>query len=96
MKSGLLLIAAALAVLAVAPSRAEDESAPLRICLNEELPPFSVRNKQGGAGFDVLAAQALAKLNVNSAPHSIISSAIASSVGGNVSPIALAVLLISS
>jgi hypothetical protein len=29
--------------------------------LNEELPPFSVRNKQGGAGFDVLAAQALAK-----------------------------------
>jgi ABC-type amino acid transport substrate-binding protein len=61
LKSGLLLIAAALAVLAVAPSRAEDESAPLRICLNEELPPFSVRSKQGGAGFDVLAAQALAK-----------------------------------
>jgi ABC-type amino acid transport substrate-binding protein len=61
LKSGLLLIAAALAVLAVAPSRAEDESTPLRICLNEELPPFSVRSKQGGAGFDVLAAQALAK-----------------------------------
>jgi len=58
-----LLIAMASAVLAAAPSRAEEEgkSAPLRICLNEELPPFSVRNKQGGAGFDVLAAQALAK-----------------------------------
>jgi len=61
LRAGLLLIAAALTVVAAAPSRAEDESAPLRICLNEELPPFSVRNKQGGAGFDVLAAQALAK-----------------------------------
>src|ERR1700721_1028766 len=61
LKSGLLLIAAALAVFAVAPSPAADEGAPLRICLNEELPPFSVRSKQGGAGFDVLAAQALAK-----------------------------------
>src|SRR5262249_38982658 len=63
LRAGLLLIAMALAVLAAAPSRAEEEdkSAPLRICLNEELPPFSVRNKQGGAGFDVLAAQALAK-----------------------------------
>jgi hypothetical protein len=63
LRAGLLLIAAALVVLAVAPSRAEDEdkSAPLRFCLNEELPPFSVRNQQGGAGFDVQAAQALAK-----------------------------------
>jgi len=63
LRGGLLLIAAALAVLGGAPSRAEDEdkSAPLRICLNKELPPFSVRNKQGGAGFDVLTAQAIAK-----------------------------------
>jgi hypothetical protein len=58
LRAGLLLIAAALFVFAPAPSRAEDEnkSAQLRICLNEELPPFSVRNKRGGAGFDVLAA----------------------------------------
>jgi ABC-type amino acid transport substrate-binding protein len=62
LRGGFLLIAAACALLAGAPLRAEDgEGAPLRICLNEELPPFSVRNKQGGAGFDVLAAQALAK-----------------------------------
>ena len=62
MRGGFLLIAAACVLLAGAPLRAEDdEAAPLRICLNEELPPFSVRNKQGGAGFDVLVARALAK-----------------------------------
>ena len=42
--------------------RAEDRNdTPLRVCLNEDLPPFSVRNKEGGAGFDFLIAQALAK-----------------------------------
>jgi ABC-type amino acid transport substrate-binding protein len=55
------LIAAAFALLAGAPVCAEDDSPLLRICLNDELPPFSVRNKQGEAGFDLLAAQALAK-----------------------------------
>ncbi|MGO9682947.1 MAG: substrate-binding periplasmic protein [Beijerinckiaceae bacterium] len=44
------------------PVRAEDGSdTPLRVCLNENVPPFSVRNKEGGAGFDVLIAQVLAK-----------------------------------
>jgi ABC-type amino acid transport substrate-binding protein len=35
--------------------------APLRVCLNEELPPFSVRTKDGGAGFDFAIAQSLAQ-----------------------------------
>ena len=63
MRAGLLLILAAFTSLAGTPSRAEDDNkgTALRICLNEELPPFSVRDKQGGAGFDVLVAQALAK-----------------------------------
>ena len=43
-------------------ARAEPENdATLRVCLNEELPPFSVRSKDGGSGFDLLMAQALAK-----------------------------------
>jgi ABC-type amino acid transport substrate-binding protein len=33
----------------------------LRVCLNEELPPFSSRTKDGGTGFDFLTAEALAK-----------------------------------
>jgi len=46
----------------IAALRAEDASEPaLRICLNEELPPFSVRTKDGGTGFDFAIAQALAK-----------------------------------
>jgi ABC-type amino acid transport substrate-binding protein len=62
LRAGLSVIAAAFVFLAVAPSLAEDaDKSALRICLNEELPPFSVRNKQGGSGFDLLAAQALAK-----------------------------------
>jgi len=39
----------------------ENNQAALRVCLNEDLPPFSVRNKQGGSGFDLLVAQAVAK-----------------------------------
>ena len=62
MKAGLLLVAASLLLLTGASLRAEDDNGTqLRICLNEELPPFSVRTKQGGAGFDFMTAQALAK-----------------------------------
>jgi len=61
-KAGLLLVAASLVLLTGASLRAEDDNGtPLRICLNEDLPPFSVRTKQGGAGFDFMTAQALAK-----------------------------------
>jgi ABC-type amino acid transport substrate-binding protein len=35
--------------------------ASLRVCLNEDVPPFSVRNAAGGSGFDVSIAQAIAK-----------------------------------
>jgi ABC-type amino acid transport substrate-binding protein len=46
----------------VADLRADDTSeAPLRVCLNEDLPPFSSRSKDGGVGFDFAIAQALAK-----------------------------------
>lgn len=41
---------------------ADDRSdTPLRVCLNESLPPFSARDKQGGVGFDFLIARGLAK-----------------------------------
>ena len=33
----------------------------LRVCLNEDLPPYSVRHGNDGAGFDYLIAEALAK-----------------------------------
>jgi ABC-type amino acid transport substrate-binding protein len=59
MRSGL---AAAVLLAGVATVRAGDTSeTPLRVCLNEELPPFSVRTKDGGSGFDFAIAQALAK-----------------------------------
>jgi ABC-type amino acid transport substrate-binding protein len=46
----------------IAPLCAEDTGeTPLRVCLNEELPPFSVRTKDGGAGFDFAIAQSLAR-----------------------------------
>jgi len=42
--------------------RAEDtQESALRICLNEDVPPYSVRRGNDGAGFDYLIAQALAK-----------------------------------
>ena len=64
-----LKLAAALAsaaVIAIAcglPSpRAEDNGAgALRVCLNEDLPPYSVRHGEAGIGFDFLIAAALAK-----------------------------------
>ena len=42
--------------------RAEDASAgTLRVCLNEDVPPYSVRRGNDGAGFDYLMAESLAK-----------------------------------
>jgi ABC-type amino acid transport substrate-binding protein len=46
----------------VAAARAQDANdGALRVCLNENLPPYSVRHGGDGAGFDFLIAQALAK-----------------------------------
>ncbi len=66
MKASVLTVLASAVFFSIAcngvPVRAEDGSdTPLRVCPNENVPPFSVRNKEGGAGFDVLIAQALAK-----------------------------------
>ena len=64
MKAVLCLFPALLVlVLGLSVPAAEDdaETTPLRICLNEDLPPFSVTNGKGGAGFDLMTAQALAK-----------------------------------
>jgi ABC-type amino acid transport substrate-binding protein len=65
-KAGFFPVLASTIVLSVAcntaPLRAEDPSeAPLRVCLNEQLPPFSVRSKEGGSGFDFAIAAVLAK-----------------------------------
>ncbi|MGO9330598.1 MAG: substrate-binding periplasmic protein [Steroidobacteraceae bacterium] len=49
-------------VLHSAPAvRAEANEGTLRVCLNEDLPPYSVRHGNDGAGFDYLIAEALAK-----------------------------------
>jgi hypothetical protein len=50
-------------MLARAPAvRAEDaKESTLRICLNEDVPPYSVRRGKDGAGFDYLIAESLAK-----------------------------------
>ncbi len=66
MKAGLLSALASAVFLSLAggvagPHAEETNEAPLRVCLNEELPPFSVRTKDGGAGFDLAIAEALAK-----------------------------------
>ena len=66
MRAGLLPVLASTVFLALGSSipalRADDVSeAPLRVCLNEGLPPFSVRTKDGGVGFDFAIAQSLAK-----------------------------------
>ena len=63
MKAVLCLFAALFVLLSGLSVRADDdgETTPLRICLNEDLPPFSVSNRQGSAGFDLMTAQALAK-----------------------------------
>lgn len=46
--------------LVAAPAQDADE-ATLRVCLDENLPPYSVRQGVGGTGFDYLIAEALAK-----------------------------------
>ena len=56
----LLLVLAASGDLA-RTSAEEANQPPLRVCLNENLPPFSVHNKKGDAGFDLMMARALAK-----------------------------------
>ena len=33
----------------------------LRVCLNEDVPPYSVRHGSAGTGFDLLIAEAIAK-----------------------------------
>ncbi len=48
-------------ILQGAPVRAEANEGTLRVCLNEDLPPYSVRHGEDGAGFDYLIAQSLAK-----------------------------------
>jgi ABC-type amino acid transport substrate-binding protein len=40
---------------------AEANEGTLRVCLNEDLPPYSVRHGKDGAGFDYLIAESLAK-----------------------------------
>jgi len=37
------------------------EATPLRVCMDEKLPPYSVAKDESGSGFDVALAQALAK-----------------------------------
>ena len=66
MRASLLAALASAAVLAsfcgAAPLRAEEtDENVLRVCLNEDLPPYSVRRGEGGNGFDFLISEALAK-----------------------------------
>jgi ABC-type amino acid transport substrate-binding protein len=65
-KTGVVAALAATVFISIAGSsaslHAEDTSeTSLRVCLNEELPPFSVRTKEGGSGFDFAIAQSLAR-----------------------------------
>ena len=46
---------------AAAGGAAEDSEGTLRVCLNENVPPYSVRQSGAGAGYDLLIAEALAK-----------------------------------
>ncbi len=64
MRSSLLApLAAALTCLlhAAVIDAAETNADTLRVCLNENVPPYSVRQGDAGAGFDVLISEALAK-----------------------------------
>jgi len=56
-----LLVSIALLSAMGGVTKVRAEERPLRVCLNEDLPPFSVRKKDGGAGFDFMTAQALAR-----------------------------------
>ncbi|HKN27113.1 MAG TPA: transporter substrate-binding domain-containing protein [Roseiarcus sp.] len=55
-----MLAAVSLFILSGGASRARDGEA-LRVCLNEQAPPYSVRHNGEGAGFDLAVAEALAK-----------------------------------
>lgn len=46
---------------ATAPRAQETDAAVLRVCLNESLPPYSLRNGESGSGFDFMIADAVAK-----------------------------------
>ena len=64
MRSSLLApLAVALTCLlyAAAANAAETNDGTLRICLNENVSPYSVRRGDAGTGFDVLICEALAK-----------------------------------
>jgi len=66
MRPSLAAALAAAAFVSIAPGaasvHAEDADAgTLRVCLNENLPPYSVRRGEAGGGFDFLIAEALAK-----------------------------------
>ena len=54
----MLLAAVSLFILSRGASRAGEA---LRVCLNEQKPPYSVRHNNQGAGFDFAVAEALAK-----------------------------------
>src|SRR5271156_521653 len=56
-----LLVSIALLSAMGGVTKVRAEERPLRVCLNEDLPQFSVRKKDGGAGFDFMTAQALAR-----------------------------------
>jgi ABC-type amino acid transport substrate-binding protein len=62
LSSAIALVALVSVVGDMAAVRAADTNDnPLRVCLDENLPPFSTRNGDGGSGFDLLIAQTLAK-----------------------------------
>jgi ABC-type amino acid transport substrate-binding protein len=46
---------------AVAEGVENDNAGTLRVCLNESVPPYSVRQGGAGTGFDLLVAEAVAK-----------------------------------
>jgi ABC-type amino acid transport substrate-binding protein len=46
---------------ATAANAAETSDGTLRVCLDENVPPYSVKQAEAGTGFDVLISQALAK-----------------------------------
>lgn len=57
-----VLASAFICIVQSAATRAEDANeGALRVCLNENLPPYSVRQGDRGSGFDVLVAEGLAK-----------------------------------
>jgi Bacterial extracellular solute-binding proteins, family 3 len=66
MKPSLLAVLASAAFICVvhgatAPRAEDANEGTLRVCLNEELPPYSVRHGDTGNGFDFLISEALAK-----------------------------------